>query len=399
MSKVVKKLFKIRKNRFRHRFNRVGADYLSVDPNRTSLTGTGGNIQIGKQAQGHWRFESGFTWRSPELELNDLGFQRQADDLRHYTWVGYRTLKPFSIFRQWAMNYNHWTAWDFGGNHNLLQFNVNSWANFKNNWFGNLGVTYRAVNQSNFALRGGPRLRSSQNVFFWNNIGTDNRKKIRFNAGHNGSRATDNSFNSYRVYMGISYQPLNALRISLNPSYNINNDKLQFVDNIEVGNETRYLNAKIEQRTLSMSLRVNYTINPNLTIQYWGQPFVSRGRYLNFKAIIDPQASNFDDRFMQYDNTQLSFDEVNNTYSIDEGPNGTANFSFDNPDFSFVEFRSNLVVRWEYIPGSEVFLVWSQGVTGLGDPANGLFDNLDNQIIGQEKDNTFLIKATYRFRL
>jgi len=381
---------------FRHLFNRVGADYLSVDPNRTSLTGTGGNIQIGKQAEGHWRFESGFTWRSPELELNDLGFQRQADDLRHYTWVGYRTLKPFSVFRQVGMNYNHWTAWDFGGNHNLLQFNVNSWANFKNNWFGNFGVTYVGVNQSNFALRGGPRLRFSPSVFFWNNIGTDNRKKVRFNAGHNGSRSFDNSRNRYRMYFGVSYQPLNSLRISLNPSYNHNSDKIQFVENVEVGNDVKYINATIDQRTFSASLRVNYTINPNLTVQYWGQPFVSRGRYMNFKAITDPQASNFDDRFLEYNNTQITLND--GTYAVDEGLDGSADFSFDNPDFSFVQFRSNLVVRWEYIPGSEVFLVWSQGVTGDGNPANGLFENLDNQIIGQEKDNTFLIKVTYRFR-
>ena len=384
---------------FRHLFQRVGASHVSVDPNKTSLTGTGGNVQIGKQAEGNWRFESGFTWRSPELELNDLGFQRQADDMRHYTWVGYRFLKPFSVFRNMGINYNHWSAWDFAGNHNLLQFNVNSWANFKNNWFANFGTNYKAVNQSNFALRGGPRLRFSPNISFWNNIGTDNRKKIRFNVGHNGSQAFDDSFNSYRIYMGVSYQPLDALRISLNPSYNINNDKLQFVDNIEVGNETRYLNAKIEQRTLSMSLRVNYTINPNLTIQYWGQPFVSTGRYSNFKYITDAQAVTFENRFIQYDNTQLTLDPNDNSYYVDEGLDGSADFSFDNPDFSFVEFRSNLVVRWEYIPGSEVFLVWSQGVTGSGNPSNTLFENLDDQILGEEKGNTFLIKATYRFRL
>ncbi len=386
-------------NSFRHRFQRVGASYLEYDPTKTSLTGTGGNIQIGKQAQGHWRFESGFTWRSPELELNDLGFQRLSDDLRHYTWVGYRTLKPFSIFRNLGLNYNHWSAWDFGGNHNLLQFNVNSWANFQNNWFANFGLTYVGVNQSNFALRGGPRLRFSPSVFFWNNLGTDNRKKVRFNIGHNGSRSFDNSRNRYRMYFGISYQPLNSLRLSLNPSYNHNSDKIQYVQNVDFGNEVRYINATIDQRTLSASLRVNYTINPNLTVQYWGQPFVSRGRYMNFKYITDPQAGSFNDRFNLYSNAQLSLDEDAGAYLVDEDANGITDYSFGQPDFSFVQFRSNLVVRWEYIPGSEVFLVWSQGVTGSGDPGNGLFANLDDQILGQEKDNTFLIKATYRFRL
>jgi len=381
----------------RHLFGRVDASHLEVDPNRTSLTGTGGNIQIGKAAKGHWRFESGFTWRSPELEINDLGFQRQADDLRHYTWIGYQSLKPFSIFRRIGINYNHWSAWDFEGNHNLLQFNVNSWANFKNNWFGNIGLNYRPLRHSISALRGGPRLRSSQFVNYWNNIGTDNRKKVRFNLSHNGGKATDNSFNFFSVRLGITYQPLNALQVSINPSYNINNDKLQFVENVEVGNETKYINAKIEQRTLSMSLRINYTVNPNLTIQYWGQPFVSTGRYSDFKSIINSQASNFENRFLQYNPNQITLDNNNGIYTVVENANTT--FSFGKPDFSFVQFRSNLVVRWEYIPGSEVFLVWSQGVTGSGDPSENLFSNLDNQILGQEKDNTFLIKATYRFRL
>jgi len=380
----------------RHLFGRVDATHLEIDATRTSLTGTGGNLQIGKAAKGHWRFESGATWRSPELELNDLGFQRQADDLRHYTWIGYRTLKPKGFYRSVGINYNHWSAWDYEGNHNLLQWNVNSWIDFKNNWFGNLGFNYRPISHSNTALRGGPRLRSSTFVNYWNNIGTDNRKKVRFSISHNGGKAVDNSFNFYNIRPSISYRPINSLLISLTPSYNINNDKLQFVENIEVGDETKYINAKIEQRTLSMSLRVNYTINPNLTIQYWGQPFVSRGRYSNFKSVIDTQANNFEDRFTRYTDAQITLDNENGVYNIIEDNNTT--FSFDKPDFSFVQFRSNLVVRWEYVPGSEIFLVWSQGVTGDGNPANDLFRNLDSQILGQEKDNTFLIKATYRFR-
>ena len=381
----------------RHLFGRVDASHLAIDPNRTSLTGTGGNIQFGKAARGHWRFETGATWRSPELELNDLGFQRQADDLRHYTWIGYRTLKPKGIYRSVGLNYNHWSAWDFEGNHNLLQWNVNSWVNFKNNWFGNLGFNYRPISHSNTALRGGPRLRNSTFVNYWNNIGTDNRKKVRISISNNGGKTVDNSFNFFSIRPSISYQPMNSLQVSLTPSYSINNDKLQFVKNVEVDNETKYINAKIEQRTLSMSLRVNYIVNPNLTIQYWGQPFVSRGRYSNFKSVIDAQANNFEDRFTRYTNTQITLDDENGIYNVIEDDN-TA-FSFDKPDFSFVQFRSNLVVRWEYIPGSEVFLVWSQGITGLGNPTENLFTNLDNQILGQEKENTFLIKATYRFRL
>ncbi|WP_318343953.1 DUF5916 domain-containing protein [Flagellimonas baculiformis] len=381
-----------------HLFHRVDADHVSVDTTRTSLTGTGGNVQIGKLGKGNWRFESGGTWRSPELELNDIGFQRQADDIRHYTWIGYRTLKPDSTFRQVGINYNHWTAWDFGGNHNYMQFNTNSWQNWKGNWFSNFGFNYAPIEYSNFALRGGPRLRLSPWMSFWNGVETDGRKKLIFSIYHEGRKAVDNSFRSYYVEGGVIYQPTNALRISAFPSLNINRDQLQFIDNFDdVGGSPRYLNGEIDQRTLSMSVRLNYTINPNLTIQYWGQPFISRGRYSNFKHITDATAKRFEDRFVQYGANQATLRD--GVYAIDEDLDNVADFSFDNPDFSFVQFRSNLVVRWEYIPGSEIFLVWSQDVSRSGDPTDGLLPSLGDNIFGQKPQNIFLLKATYRFVL
>lgn len=381
-----------------HLFQRVGADHVKLDPNRTSMSGTGGNLQLGKVGNGHWKFETGFTWRSPELELNDVGFQRQADDLRHYNWIGYQSLKPDKTFRKIGINYNHWSVWDFGGNHNSLQFNTNSWQNWKNNWFSNLGITITPVQYSIFALRGGPRLRLSPEISFYNGAETDSRKKLQLSLYHNGSRALDNSKNSYAIEFGLSYQPYNALRISAFPEYSTFNNKLQYIDNIKAGNTTTYLNGSVEQRTLSMSLRLNYTINPNLSLQYWGQPFISNGRYSDFKEVTDPLAKSFNNRMSTYQNNQVSFND--NIYSVDTNLDGTTDFTFDNPDFSMVQFRSNLVIRWEYIPGSEIFLVWSQDVSHSGDPQSPLFNGLKDHIFNGEKPkNIFLLKATYRFVL
>ena len=250
---------------------------------------------------------------------------------------------------------------------------------------------------SNFALRGGPRLRLSPGLSFWNGISTDSRKKVRFNLFHNGGKATDNSYKNYSVGFGVTYQPLNALSISANPDYSINDDQLQFIDNIDVVGETRYLNGTIEQRTFSMSFRLNYTINPNLTIQYWGQPFISRGRYSSFKNVSNATAKNFEDRITRYEASQINF--ANGLYSVDEDLDGAVDFSFENPDFSFVQFRSNLVVRWEYTPGSEIFLVWSQDISKSANPEDQLFESLRGNIFGQKPQNIFLIKATYRFIL
>ncbi len=381
-----------------HLFQRVGAEHVEVDPERTSLTGTGGNLQIGKIGNGHWKLETGATWRSPELELNDIGFQRRADDIRHYTWIGYQTLKPDDTFRKVGINYNHWSVWDFGGNHNSLMFNTNSWQNWKNNWFSNIGMNYETVSYSNFALRGGPRLRESPQFSFWNGISMDERKKLRFDFFHNGNKAVDDSFSSYYAEFGVVYQPINSLRISASPEYGVNKNKLQYIDNLDVNGVTRYLNGTVDQRTLSMSFRLNYTINPNLTIQYWGQPFISQGRYTDFKEVTDPLAKNFRDRITQFSDNQVSLTE--DVYAVDANLDGATDFSFDNPDFSFVQFRSNLVVRWEYTPGSEIYLVWSQDLSQSGNPQEMLFQDLRETVFNKEKpQNIFLIKATYRFIL
>lgn len=381
-----------------HLFQRVDAGHLSLDSTRTSLTGSGGNLQIGKTGKGHWGFESGGTWRSPELELNDLGFQRQADDFRHYTWLGYQTLKPGGPFRKLNVNYNHWSAWDFEGNHNLLLFNSNGWANWKGNWFSNIGFNFAPIAYSNSALRGGPRLRLSPWMSYQGNVETDGRKRLTFSMFHSGKMALDRSMENYYLEVGMVYQPMDALQFSAYPGLEFNRDQLQFIGHSTTGDGApRYVNGSLDQHTLSLSLRLNYTINPDLSIQYWGQPFISRGRYTDFKSITDATAERFEDRFVSYGAGQIHLED--GTYRVDEEVDGTVDFSFGDPDFSTVQFRSNLVVRWEYVPGSEIFLVWSQDVSRSADPSQGLLPSLGDQLFGEKPQNIFLLKATYRFIL
>ncbi|MCF6347117.1 MAG: carbohydrate binding family 9 domain-containing protein [Flavobacteriaceae bacterium] len=380
-----------------HLFQRADASHVEVDTNRTSLTGTGGRVEFGKASVGHWRYGIGANWRSPELELNDIGFLRQADEIRQYAWFNYRSLKPFGKFRNIRAGFNMFTTYDFEGNYNRIQYRISSNANYKNNWWTDIGFIHKPRIFTNTILQGGPRFRfSRENISFFF-FGTDSRKKLRFRTGYVYSQAKQNSFSFLRIETGVTYQPINSFSISLNPEYSRNPNKTQYVTETNFNGTPRYITAEIDQQTLSASIRLNYTINPNLTIQYYGQPFISRGTYKNFNFITNPVADDLYDRFQLYDNNQISFNGSN--YLVDENTDGTTDYEIRNPDFSFVQFRSNLVVRWEYIPGSEIFLVWSQGNTGSQDPKNHLFRSLDNQIFGEKADNTFLIKATYRFVL
>lgn len=382
-----------------HLFQRVDASHVSVDTERTSLTGTGGKLELGKSSVGHWRYSGNFIWRSPELETNDIGFLRQADLIKQGANLSYQTLKPVSVFRRINVNFNQFAIFDFDGNYNRTQYDLSVNASFKNNSNISYGTFYKPRIFTTTILQGGPRFRFSREIFNRLSFGTDSRKKLRFNAGVFHSIGEYDSFSYLEYDAGITYQPINSLTLSLNPNYVINKNKTQYVSRELFGTENRFITADIDQRTLSATIRLDYSINPNLTVQYYGQPFISKANYVSFNKVANPVAKYYGDRISLFKANQISYDSINDYYAVDEDTDGTVDYTINNPDFSFVQFRSNLVVRWEYIPGSEIFLVWSQGITGNGDARDDLFMSLDKQILGSRPENIFLIKATYRFVL
>lgn len=380
-----------------HLFQRVDASHLEVDPTRTSLTGSGGRMEFGKSGGGNWRYTLGGNWKSPELELNDIGFLRQADVISQYINIRRLFPKPTSWYRSANLWFEQFTQYDFEGNYNRIQYEINGFVNYKNNWWTEVGGAHKPRIFSNTVLRGGPRWRWNEENFFFVFSGTDQRKKLSMVLGYVNSRAKQKNFSVDRYEVRFRYQPLNSLNLSANFSYNQNPNRTQYVTETDFSGAPRYIMGEIDNETMSLTLRVNYNINPNLTIQYYGQPFIFKAKYSNFNYVNNPVAENLNERVTWYDDNQISFD--NGLYSVDEDIDGITDYAFGNPDFAFVQFRSNLVVRWEYIPGSEIFLVWSQGITGLGDVNNSFGTIIDNQLLKQQPENTFLIKATYRFVL
>ncbi len=384
-------------NSLTHLFQRVDAGHVAVDETKTSLTGTGGSFEVGKGGGGNWRYNVGGNWRSPELELNDIGFLRRADRIQQYTNVRRLWNKPTTWFRQANVGLNQFTQFDFDGNYNRIQYEMNGYINWKNNWWTEVGAAHKPRIYSNSVLRGGPRWRWNEENFFYVFSGTDGRKKFSMHVGYVNSQATQDNFSLERYVLRFFYQPLNTLSLSLVNEYEKNPNKTQYVTETSFNGTPRYILGEIDNESLSSTLRVNYSINPNLTIQYYGQPFIFKAKYSNFNRVNDAVAADLNDRVTLFNQDQISFQD--DVYSVDEDGDNITDYDFSNPDFAFVQFRSNLVLRWEYIPGSEVFLVWSQGVTGLGDVNNNFGNLIDNQIIRKKPENTFLIKATYRFVL
>ncbi|MFC2150949.1 DUF5916 domain-containing protein [Bacteroidota bacterium] len=366
----------------RRYFQRPDHDYKTFDSTRTNMTGHAGILQFGKRGSSKLRWVFWTTWRSPEFETNDVGFLGRSDVIFQVFWAGYRWTEPFSIFREMQLNFNQWTGWDFGGNNNFYGGNVNTWMQFKNHWSFGGGTNYDGSNISNSLLRGGPSIKTPGSFNYWFNFGTDRRKKLQFFGNTGTNWGLENSSKNSWYGTDIIYRPFDALRITFSPNYSVSESELQYVESETYNGQDRYVFAKINRITTDFTLRIDYTITPDLTIQYYGSPFISSGDYSDPKYIIDPRADKFEDRFSR----DMSW-SVESDYQ---------SYLDDNYDFNFRQFRSNLVARWEYRPGSLLYLVWTQGKTGS--VAQGNFSMMDdlNALFNIHPYNVFLVKLSFR---
>ena len=359
----------------RRYFQRIDNDYTNYDTTRTSLTGHAGTIQIGKKGASKWRWNSWVTWRSPEFETNDAGYLRKSDVIFQVLWAGYRWNKPFAVFRNMNINFNQWSEWNFNGTNLELGGNVNAWMQFKNHWSLGGGLNLNAESFSSTLLRGGPAIKTPGSINYWINMETDNRKKIQFYANTGTSWGFEKSAKRSWYGINITYRPLDALKITAAPNYSRSNRELQYLDQ----EDNKYVFAKINRKTLDLTIRIDYTISPNLTIQFYGSPFISAGDYSNPKYITNPKANKFRNRY----SNDMSWSNTN--YKNDY-------------DFNFKQFRANLVARWEYKPGSRLYFVWSPSITH-DDDTTGIFSLNKNltQLFETNPYTVFLIKFSYRF--
>lgn len=380
-------------------FQRPDKDYAVLDTNRTSLAGSGGKIQISK-LDGHVNLMGLVLWKTPGFELNDLGYLREADNLMPIIWVGYSQWEPKGIYQRFNINGDVYSIFNFGGQNvgNGLEGNAN--MTLKNYWNVFTGGNIQTSSLDASMLRGGPTMKIPGRMSARAGFSTDNRKKLGFEFFTNFNKGFEDYSKSFYAQVDISYKPTNYLRLSLNPGYSKSFRELQYVTQTTYNGSDRYIFASIDQITVNASLRVNFNLTPDLTLQYWGQPFVASGKYYDHKYILDPMADNYRDRFHIYSEDQLiTYDDH---YEVDENTDGTVDYDFGKSDFNVQEFLSNLVIRWEYSPGSSVYLVWSQtrsGYNGTGnmDYFNDLGDLFDPD--NNSPYNIFLIKFSYRFGL
>jgi hypothetical protein len=358
----------------RHFFQRPDLTSTYLDVARTSLSGYAGALAFNKIGGEYIHSNSYVYLRSPGFDTNDLGFLRRADQIREGHWLQVRSNKVTRWFRQRTINFNQWTSWNFDGD---LQFgggNINGNVSFINNWQAGGGMSFPLPRRGfdDRVTRGGPGIVSEGAPERWFWLYSDNRRRI--SAGIEGSLGRDGHGSSWTALdPSLTVRPIPAVMFSLGVHYNGNRADSQWVNNL-TDTATHYVFGRLEQTTASLTGRFNYTITPNLSLQLYAQPFVSAGSYGAFKEILDARSDDYDSRYKPF------------PYS---------DAVYGNPDFNVKSFRTTNVLRWEYKPGSTLFVVWQQARENDLVPGGFQFGRDAHAIFGVPPHNVFLVKLSY----
>ncbi len=387
---------RLQKNSLRY-FQRPDATYATFDPERTSLSGYYGRIMLNKQ-QGNFYINSAIGLASPGLDNNDLGFQFAADRINAHTVIGYRWFEPEGILRSKSVYAAYARTFDFEGNptSNFLWYRLN--ATFTNYYSIYIGGNYQFESINKTLTRGGPLVIQPKEFNVWLEASSDSREKIIVET--NGTYAKDDLGGTYiDGYAGIEWRPNSQINFSVGPAYSNNDEFRQWVGNftdamaINTYN-TRYVFARIKQHTLSANIRLNWTFSPTLSFQLFMQPFFAVGDYEGFKELAAPRTTDFN--VYGESGSSINYDSNSDEYTVDPDGSGTAEpFSFSNPDFNYKSLRGTAVLRWEVLPGSIFYFVWSHNQTNFDDPGNFSFGRDFKNLWKTEGDDILIVKFSY----
>jgi hypothetical protein len=246
--------------------------------------------------------------------------------------------------------------------------NVNANWEFQNLWRAGGGINVNATNFDDRLTRGGPGGLNEGGRSIWQFLNTNDRRIVSFK--WNSAFGGDGYGRFFELGPTVVYRPVSAFSTEIGTYYSNNINDAQWVAEVGDADRSHYVFGRLEQKTHSLTLRVNYTMTPNLSLQIYGQPFVSTGHYVSYKELVNGRAERYADRYAPYD------------YA-------------DNADFNVLSFRTTNVLRWEYRPGSALFVVWQQGREGQGEPGRFALGRDYSEIFSTPSANLLLIKFAY----
>ena len=378
-----------------HNYQRPDATHLGVVTDATHLDGTGGRIRIGKESNGKLRYSGSLDWRSPGFELNDLGYLKAADVIIPAFKVDYVDTQATGHRRRLEYIFKQTNQYDFAGTPLRHDAEAEGVLTLMNNSAGWIVGDYSTESLDTRVLRGGPAVAMPPRAGLWLGGQTDSSLKHQYHLDIGHTVSVDGHSHYTEIVPSVSARVLDHINLQAKVSYSHDVEDFQYAGTATTAGGNRYIMGRMNQQTLSTTVRFDINLTPELSLSYYGSPFASTGRFSRFKLVTDPRAPKYDGRFRRLDAT-TTFDAASNRYRVAD-PGGA--FTFANPDFSWRALNSNLVLRWEYKTGSTVYVVWSQGRTN-GDFTGDFSAGSDyRRLFSAHPDNTILVKFNYWFSL
>lgn len=379
-------------------YQRPDADHLDLDPNLTNLEGFAGKATINKET-GKWSFNSAIQFLSPGFENNDMGLNFRVDQINKHISFGYKWLEPGKVFQMVSLNTAYMTNHNFAGDKLSEMIFLFGFARFNNFWTISpiIGIGPRTL--SDQTLRGGPMVISPASIWSHVFIRTDSRKPIIFELGGNYEQSEKGSY-SFRVSPEIEMNLGTRLRLEIEPGYSKQVQIAQYIDSFE--DETavdmfgsRHIVAQLDRKTVSAELRIDYTFTPKLSFQAYIQPYMTIGSYSHFKEFEKPESYDFIEYGKNAD-MEIIEEGSDGYYLYPNSINGNEIY-IENPDFNYKALIGSAVLRWEFRPGSTLYIVWTRNGSDEQNPGVFNFNRDIKNLLNAESDNVFAVKLTYWF--
>ena len=335
--------------------------------------------------RGGWlRGETYLEAISPDFDINDIGINWDTDRLEWKYYFGAYKEKPFSIFRSVAFGVNGRYRWNYDGVRIHPYSGIWAQVRFKNYWEFRLSNAYSFESFSDEDVRrGGILIKKPADWWWYIRISTDSRKRVQLRLTPRWYRTPINYGGDKRESYGTEVDLSIRIRLAPNieftigPSYDRIGADAQWVDLVEekVNGQIKkhYVYGELKSQTLDFTTRADISFTPTLSLQFYLQPFLTVGEYTNFKELVTPKSYQF------------------KPYPLK-----------GNRDFHWRSLRGNTVLRWEFRPGSTLFLVWTQSrEDDLTSDSENDFEFRPLQSLGNsfsdDGENIFLVKCRYWF--
>jgi hypothetical protein len=341
-----------------HYMQRPDKTYATIDPTRTSLTGVSTQTAFERISGRHWLFGISAKVDTPTFDTNDIGQLNAADGIQPSVNVTYRETRPGKLLRNYSIRLNYNNEWNFGLERQMSTVGTNfsvTWVNF---WTSSINVSRNARTQNASLTRGGPLMGTPEGLNLTINVGNRSTSPTRIQ-GQMVVNGNEMDGFSRRVNGTFSFRPGPQWQLSVRPAYDRTTDAQQYVQTLSGGRpETyggRYIFAYIERSTVSTQFRLGYTLKPDVNVDFYAEPFAASGRYFDYGELA---ARGSMDRLTYGSAPGTTL--VTNPDGSQTATIGGTTLPLSNRDFNVRSFRSNAVLRWEYRPGSTLYVVWQQ---------------------------------------